>query len=477
MIRITKEIISCFLLISSLGFSQATKPNFVIVIADDHGVYHSTPFGSTIIQTPNMQKLADEGMRFNNAYVASPACAPSRAALFTGLMPYNNGIVGNHEMELKPDVTSLIPSLIEQGYEVVFQNKVAHGSKKHHGGYIPKEVKILDKTFRKDTTLTVIDNFLKNRDNTRPLALFIGCVDTHTPFPPAGKSRIKADEVVINNRIYTTPEAQLEMSRYIQAVENIDIKLGNIRTMSNTYLDKKNTMTIYTSDHGMAWPFAKWSLYETGIRTPLIISWPGKIKPNTSTGAMVSWVDFIPTLIDIAGGETSKYIDGKSFANVLFGKKNKHRKVIYATHKGDKAKNVYPIRSVRVDNWKYIRNLHPEFTYTTHTDVLATEIPRTKGYDLHGGQHWDSYIKAAKTDKAAADFLIDYHTNPAEELYNIELDPFEQNNLAGNPENSKKLKSLRKMISKRMIEVNDDESLSGPPKLLENFSIMESKIK
>ncbi|MWW23216.1 sulfatase family protein [Algibacter lectus] len=477
MIILKKIIWFCFLLAYSFCFSQAKKPNFVIVIADDHGVLHSTPYGSNIIQTPNMQKLADEGMRFDNAYVASPACAPSRAALFTGLMPYNNGIVGNHEMNLKQGVQSLIPSLIDQGYEVVFQGKVAHGGKNHHGGYIPNNVKVLKRSPRKDTKMSVVANFLKNRKDTRPLALFIGCIDTHTPFPPAGESRIKPEDVIINKRIYTTPEAQLEMSRYIQAAESIDTKLGNILKMSDIYLDKKNTMTVYTSDHGMAWPFAKWSLYETGIRTPLLISWPGKIQPNSTTKAMVSWIDLLPTMIDIADGTVPENIDGKPFTAVILGKKNKHRDAIYATHKGDNEKNVYPIRSVRVGKWKYIRNLHPEFAYTTHTDAWATEVPMTKLHANHAGHHWNSYIKAAKTDPAAANFLTDYHTNPAEELYNLELDPLEQHNLAELPEYSKKLKSLRKMISKRMIEVNDDESLSGPPKLLENFSIMESKIK
>ncbi|WP_139959690.1 sulfatase family protein [Flavicella sediminum] len=472
-----KIICGFIVLIYNFSTAQVKKPNFVIVIADDHGVFHSTPYGSTIIETPNMQKLADEGIRFDNAYIASPACAPSRAALFTGLMPYNNGIVGNHEKNLKPGVLSLIPNLIEQGYEVVFQGKVAHARNNQHKGYVPKAVKILKRAPTNDQKLSVVDDFLKNRETTRPLALFVGCTDTHTPYPPAGESRIKPEDVIINKRIYTTPEAQLEMSRYIQAAESIDTKLGNILKMSDIYLDKKNTMTVYTSDHGMAWPFAKWSLYETGIRTPLLISWPGKIQPHTTTKAMVSWIDLLPTLIDIADGTVPENIDGKPFTAVILGKKNKHRDAIYATHKGDNEKNVYPIRSVRVGKWKYIRNLHPEFAYTTHTDTWATEVPMTKLHANHAGRHWNSYLAAAKRDPAAVAFLIDYHTNPAEELYNIEKDPLEQNNLADDPKCAKKLSTLREKVTQHMKEVKDDESLSGPPKLLKDFSIMKSKIK
>ncbi|MGB7326179.1 MAG: sulfatase-like hydrolase/transferase, partial [Rubripirellula sp.] len=94
----------------------AQRPNFVITIADDHGYHHSSVYGASEFQTPNMRRLAADGIRFDNAYVASPACGPSRAALFTGLMPYKNGIVGNHETELQAGVESLLPALIDQGY-------------------------------------------------------------------------------------------------------------------------------------------------------------------------------------------------------------------------------------------------------------------------------------------------------------------------------------------------------------------------
>ena len=476
MILIKKIILSCFLFTFYLCFAQNKKPNLLILIGDDHGVYHSQPYGYKGVKTPNIQKLSDEGMQFNHAYVASPACGPSRAGLFTGLMPYNNGIVGNHETQLKPGVTSLIPHLLSQGYDVVFQGKVAHGKLKHYQGYVPNEVTILDRGPRNDLKLAVLENYLKNRKSNGPIALFVGFTDTHRPYPSLSKTKVKPQDVIINKRIFTTPEATLEMSRYIQAVENLDKKLGNAIALASQYLNKGNTLTMYTSDHGMAWPFGKWSLYETGIRCPLIVSWPGKVKPKTTTNAIISWVDILPTLIDIIDEKAPKNIDGKSFSKVLYGHTNQHRKVIYATHKGDTEMNVYPIRSVRVGSWKYIRNIHPEFAYTTHTDVLSKVKPNEKGKPENSAPHWNSYIKAAKTDPAAADFLKDYHSNPAEELYNLEQDPLEQNNLAALPDYSKELKSLRKMISKRMIEVNDDESLSGPPKLLKDFSILESKV-
>ncbi|WP_417739464.1 sulfatase-like hydrolase/transferase [Rosistilla oblonga] len=455
------------------GTSLAAKPNFVITIADDHGVYHSSVYGSNEFQTPNLQQMANEGIRFDNAYVASPACAPSRAALFTGRMPYNNGIVGNHEFELKPGVSSLLPVLLDEGYEVVFHGKVGHAGRKHFGQYVPDGVKILGGGGLQQTmTLDQVESFLQGRpENAPPLALFLGWTDTHTAWPPKEEARIAPEDVVIPPKIFDTPEARVEMTRYVEAAEDIDRRVGQTRELIAEYLDVNNTLAVYTSDHGMPWPFAKWSLYETGIRTPLIAVWPGKIKPASSTDAMVSWIDLIPTLIDLAGGTSPSGIDGRSFAKVLFGETDKHRDAIFATHKGDKEKNVYPIRSVRVGKWKYIRNLHPEFAYTTHTDVWAKETPRDPKHWAHAGHHWQSYLDAAKTDPSAAAFLLDYHSNPAEELYELASDPFEKNNLASSSEQAGKLAELRELLDNRMREVADDRSLSGPPQLLKDFPL------
>lgn len=118
---------------------------------------------------------------------------------------------------------------------------------------------------------------------------------------------------------------------------------------------------------------------------------------------------------------------------------------------------------MRVGDWKYIRNLHPEFCYTTHTDRFGYEG------NGHGGQHWPSYLEAAKTNAAALAFLTDYHTNPAEELYNITRDPHEKNNLADSPEMAEKLSELRELVDRRMAEVDDDQSLSGTPFLLKDY--------
>ena len=438
------------------------KPNFVIVIGDDHGVYHSMPYGAEEIQTPNMQTMADEGIRLTNAYVASPACAPSRAALFTGLMPYRNGVVGNHEAKLKPGVESLIPRLIKQGYDIVWRGKVGHFNQRAPY-YIP-EVTVLDGKI-KPLDLTPVAEYLAKREKPfRPIALFVGCHYPHRPWPKPEKPRISPEDVVVPPKTYDTPETRSEMTRYVEAVESVDRTIGQVREIANKHLDPKNTLLMYTSDHGQAWPFSKWSLYETGIRTPLLAVWPGKIAPGTTNPAMVSWIDIMPTLIDLAGGTVPDGIDGHTIAPVLFGQTTKHRDRIFATHKGDLEWNVYPIRSVRVGEWKYIRNLHPEFYYTTHMDLVKKGSPF---YNCN----WPSWISAATKDPAAAAFLRAYHSRPAEELYRIDEDPFEKTNFADDPKHQAVLKELRGLVTERMKTVGDDQSLSGEPRLLKDHPL------
>lgn len=445
---------------TSAHASNVTKPNFVIIIGDDHGIAHSSPYGLPEYQTPHLQAMADEGIRLTNAYVASPSCGPSRAALFTGLMPYRNGIVGNHERQLKPGVESLIPKLVAQGYDIAFRGKVAHGGKKQP--YVTDDVTMLAGPKKPKLTLDSVAEYLEERpDKSRPLALFIGCTYTHRYWPEPEEARMRPEDVTVPARTFDTPETRSEMTRYAEAVERMDRLIGEVRALTAKHLPADNTLTLYTSDHGQAWPFGKWSLYEAGIRTPVIAVWPGEIPAGVTNDAMVSWIDLMPTLIDLAGGDKNDDIDGRSFSNVLRNTIDTHREKIFATHKGDKRMNVYPIRSVRVGNWKYIRNLRPDLYYTTHMDLVGEESP------FHN-RNWPSWIEAARVDVDAAAFLRAYHARPAEELYRLDTDPDETTNLSGESSYAATLSELRTLVSDRMARVQDDESLSGEPRFLKD---------
>jgi N-sulfoglucosamine sulfohydrolase len=235
----------------------------------------------------------------------------------------------------------------------------------------------------------------------------------------------------------------------------MDSELGDAFDAAKEVLGP-NTFFLFSADHGAQWPFGKWTLYDAGIRTPLIAVWPEKIEAGARTDAMVSWIDILPTLVEIGGGAAPKDIDGRSFLGVLRGETRAHRDRIFTTHSSDPPMNVYPTRSVRTRDWKYIRNLYPTFSFTTHVDL---------GQAVDGSGYFASWREKAKTDAAAAAVVKRYHERPAEELYDLKTDPFELRNLAGDPRHAQRLATMRADVEAWMEANNDEGKIYGEPRL------------
>ena len=166
----------------------------------------------------------------------------------------------------------------------------------------------------------------------------------------------------------------------------MDTRISEVDKMLETHGYADNTLFIYTTDHGSEWPHCKWTLYDTGTRLPFIARWCNEISANTVSDAMISHVDFFPTLIDIAGGEPADDLDGKSFKNILLGKEVAFRNKIYGTHTRDGNMNVFPQRCVRDNRYKYILNLMPENGWATH----FTEV---EGIPESHAEVWKSWVK------------------------------------------------------------------------------------
>ncbi|MEK0450374.1 MAG: hypothetical protein RL088_2642 [Verrucomicrobiota bacterium] len=173
---------------------------------------------------------------------------------------------------------------------------------------------------------------------------------------------------------------------------------------------------------------------------------------------MVCWPDLLPTFIELAGGEVPAGIDGKSFAGILRGTATAHRDRVFTTHSGDGDFNVYPIRSVRSREWKYIRNLHPEFQHHTH-------ISRSAGPG--GYAYWKTWLEVAERDPAAAAIVKRSIQHPAEELYDLAADPFELRNLAAEPQHAARLAEMRADLDAWMKQQGDTQTVFGKPLLLD----------
>ena len=415
------------------------RPDMVLFITDDQSQIDTGLYGNPNVRTPNLDRLAHEGMTFSHAFVASPACAPSRAALLTGMMPARNGVEANHT-DPRATIKKLPAYFHELGYEVVAFGKVAHQNTDSYGfdqaaseGWIWKG------------GIGYAVKYLEARQSDKPLLMIVGTFEPHEPWPDiegySPASRLLPDFLV------DTTETRSARAQYYTAITEADRKLSVVRDLAQQKLN--NPLFIFSSDHGGQWPFGKWNLYDYGIRVPFVASWPGVIEAGSWSDAMISWVDLLPTLLEIAGGETPTHIDGRSFAKVLTGDATAHRDRIFTTHSGDGGSriNAYPIRSVRHRDWKYILNLYPELPYQSHIDRGP------------GAAYWPSWLAAAKSDTAAAALVQRYRQRPTEELYDLNNDPNELHNLAGDSKHAERLATMRAELENWMSEQGDQRKL------------------
>jgi uncharacterized sulfatase len=437
---------------------QTSRPNIVLFIADDLGWNDIGPYGNQVVKTPNLDRFASESMRFTHAFASSSTCAPSRSSIFTGLMPFRHGAHGNHG-GVKENTLSLAQYMKALGYVVAIAGKL------HVGPQIVFSFERISKTnmpepgfeekpgLNYDLNVEPVDTWLSKQSPDQPFLLIIADHSPHVVWPE--QSGYHPQDVNIPPVHIDTEETRRARARYYEDITKMDRNVGRVLQSLTERNLIENTAMVFTADQGPQWPFAKWSLYDYGIRAPLIVRWPGMVKAGTNSSAMVSHVDLLPTFVEIAGGSHPEEIDGKSFLHLLRGKTEIHRNVVFATHTGDGTMNRSPSRMLRTSRYKYILNLAPENTYHTHMD---------KAEDHDGGrEYWTSWVEKAKNDKHAQDVLQRYHKHPREELYDLETDPEERNNLAAVGKHKELIRRFRKELSVWRQGQGDFET--GPEKL------------
>ncbi len=250
-------LVFAFLSLPVFAAAKTQPPNIIVFISDDHSMLDSEPYGATDIRTPQMARLAAEGMKFTHAFIASPACGPSRTAMLTGLWSARNGAEPNHTPK-RPEVRPLPPALHALGYEVAAFGKVAHSNyAKDHG------FDVIGGNQGGAIDTIEVAKFLANRDATKPLCLFFG---THHPHVPWGENAgYDAAALKLPPTHVDTAVTREQHARYCSDITRSDTLLGELRAMAKDKVPGE-TLFIYTADHGSQWPFGKWNLYDAGTR-------------------------------------------------------------------------------------------------------------------------------------------------------------------------------------------------------------------
>lgn len=407
--------------------------NIIYMHSHDTGRYIQ-PYGYQV-PTPNLMRLARESILFRHAYCAAPTCSPSRAALLTGMSPHSCGMLGlTHRGFVLDDYDSHLSSYLRsQGFETVLCGVQHEAPQIKMLGY----ERVLADSSDPSADLAragLAAQYLLSRDTSRPLFLAFGMFHTHRPFLPAAPD---------THPDFLQPPAPLadigtnreDMAGYVTSASVMDDCVGIILDALAEAGMQHNTLVIYTTDHGPAFPGMKCTLYDAGIGVSLMMHYPEGQFRRGATDALVSQLDLFPTICDLLRLPKPDWLQGESLLPLLSGEADSVRDCIFA--EVNFHASYEPMRCIRTDRYKYIRR-----------------------FDAYNG-----YLQANMDDGPSKAFLAGHgafeRSRESEQLFDLYVDPHEQNNLVFAPEQRDRVEQLRARL-RQWMESTSDPLLTGP---------------
>lgn len=439
---------ACLLLALAAPFVAAQDaprpPNFLVVVADDCTWSDLGAYGGQA-STPNLDSLCVDGLRFERCFQSAPMCSPTRHALYTGLHPVRTGAYPNHTFA-KEGTRSVVHHLRALGY------RVALSGKRH---VQPEAVFPFEYSSRRAQRSIEPDDDAMDRllaecaESRTPFCLFACSNEPHSPWNRGDPGAYPPDRVELPPHYVDTPATRDAFSRYLAEITFFDAQVGRYLALLDRHGFRDSTCVIVVSEQGNAFPFAKWTCYEAGLRSAMIVRWPGVVAPGTTTAAMVEYVDVVPTIVEAAGGEPIggfDVLDGRSFLRVLRGEATEHKAHVFGlqTTRGIiRGPEYFGIRAVRSERYRYVVNLTPGATFWNHATYEPT------GW-------WGEWVAAAEAGDARALRSVDrFRHRPAEELYDVVADPWCLENLAGREDLADVQADLRVRLERWMAEQGD----------------------
>jgi N-sulfoglucosamine sulfohydrolase len=420
-------------------FAKNKKTNFIIFIADDISWDDFGCYGNNQVQTPVIDELADNGIKFNNTYLTASSCSPSRNSILTGRYPHNTGAA---ELHTQPpvDMISLPEVLKTNGYFT------AHSGKWHMGDYAERGFDVISRTYEEignsgsDSWVQV----LQERPKNKPFFLWYASLDAHRDWGPNQYSGThNPDSIVPPFYLHNGPETRNDLAQYYDEVYRFDIRIGEVMTELEKQGELDNTLIIVMSDNGRPFPHSKTRVNDRGMKTPFVIYWPLKVarKPQISS-SLISVIDIAPTLMEIAGTNIPESFQGVSFLPIIEDPSKEFRNYVFAEHNWHDYEAHE--RMVRNKDFMYILNSRPNNSQLGPADAVSSPAYRELKELYATGQ-----LSAAQADI----FMV---PRPNEELYDYSKDPLQLLNVASVPEYAKALNELRAVLLKWMEETGDN---------------------
>lgn len=423
-----------------MAATEAPRPNILFIILHDLGTQLGC-YGDTSLRTTNLDALASTGVRFENYFCTTPLCSPSRGSIMTGRHPHVNGLNGlaHRGFSLNPGERCLPRLLAEAGYDTLlfgFQHETRDE---------PEQVARLGYQWASErkrpcrcgivTPMAV--EFLRNRSasgNGKPFFAMVGYSEVHRPFASEHYTPDDPARVLVPPYLPDTPEVRQDLADFHGIIHAADACVGRLlETLEETGL-AENTLVVFTTDHGIAFPRAKSTLYDPGIRTTCIMRWPAGFPGGRVYSELLSNVDMLPTLLEAAGVEVPENVEGRSFLPLLRGEDYQPRERIFAEKTYH---DIYdPMRAIRTRRYKYIRSYEHRPWLPLPSDIARSLSARS---------------------------LPEKYRQPRdrEELYDLQEDPLEMRNLVGDPRYRDIHQQLSEELTRWQRDTNDP-ILEGP---------------
>ncbi len=449
-------LILCTFIFNSRTLAQA-PPNLIVFIADDVSWNDFSCYGNPDVQTPNIDRLASNGIRFNNVYLTASSCSPSRNSIMTGRYPHNTGAAELHSTP-PDDMVSFAEVLHKSGYYC------AQGGKWHMGDYA---LRGFDKVYVNGTDVghggeKSWTRSIGERPMNKPFFMWFAAYDAHRTWddPLYTDGAYPDGEMDIPPYMADGNQTKADLMNYYHEIERFDHYIGEVVTLLEEQDAIDNTVIIVMADNGRPFPRSKTRVYDSGMKTPFIVSWPAGItKESILSNSLISSIDIAPTLLDLANIRTPDSFQGKSFKNLLQHPNEEFRTYLFAEHNWHDYESHE--RMVRTMDYMYIVNSRAMLPNQGPADVVRgpafLELMEIRD---HG-----------KLTAAQSDIFI--NNRPYEELFNCRKDPMQLVNLASVPEYNDIMENMR-MVLKRWIEETGD---NVPEKLTADWFDRDSGLR
>ena len=427
------------------------RPNIILIIADDMNWDDCGAYGHPNIRTPNIDRLAANGIKFTNAFLTTSSCSPSRASLITGLYPHQTDAEQLH-WPIPADKITFVEKLRDAGYWT------AQAGKWHMGNAMMDRFDFLasERAFIESAKDGITPDLpddddsgghlwkhtLNYRPDDKPFFLWFAAIDPHRPYREKIISRPHGpDDVIIPPYMPDTPGVRKDFALYYDEVSRLDDYVGQIMDELEIQGIIENTVVLFISDNGRPFPRDKTTMYDGGIKTPFILHWPEVVRSGIVSSSLVSAVDIAPTFLKLAGIDAEDNLVGNDFSRILTEPEKEIREYIFAQAHWHDVERMY--RSIRDKRYKYIRNFYPDLPNTPPADALTSMTFKS--------------ILDLKEKGELNEFQMNVFISPTpeEELYDLDNDPFELNNLVEDQDYANVLERMRNVLTEFMESTGD----------------------